>query len=151
MTLRLIRRVPVMVVAAGVMLATGTGMATAQARTTAYSSHTGLAAAGWPYGCTPSPSICFYTGDSWTGTIYPLTPSVYAGTWLSFRELGMPVNPGSVVDNSGSCVDEWSNTLNNSARQDSDDSWPSLDHSYGYFYIQYGNKKCTGPVPPNPP
>lgn len=143
--------------AAAALLTSGGIAASAQAATGSPHSNmatrpiTGRPSADLDFTC-PSRTVCLFPNDNYTGN-YPgwggpaeLATDVWNGQWYSFAQADASnPNPGSLNDNSNSVIWVYAKDLNlalclTPGRY-------SLDHTYGYFFIQFGVTSCNA----NPP
>jgi hypothetical protein len=157
-----ISRMAVMLAAAGTILSLSAATATAQAQTVTHSRHhVGAAPAVArpssvrPYFTCPSATVCVFPnndltgnyGSPWNGPA-ELTTVLYSGQWDSFSSISITPNPGSLNDNSGSCVWVLDKEAGVKSYVEPGDTGV-LAHSYGYIFIQYGVNPCNPNDPPS--
>jgi hypothetical protein len=88
-------------------------------------------------------------GDPWDGPA-ELATDKYNGQWRSFASVHVTPNPGSVNNNSGSCL--WVRDMQNNLTAPIEPGGGGiLDHFYGYFFIQFGVHPCPATPPPGAP
>lgn len=103
----------------------------------------------------PSATVCLFPGDNYDGN-YPywggpaeLPTSEYRGKWTSFSDTTVEAsnpNPGSIHINANSVMwvyDEATGMVPVCYAMGKH----VLDHSYGWFYIQYGYTACPSQWP----
>jgi len=102
----------------------------------------------------PRPSVCLFPHNDFTGK-YPawggpavLATDVWNGQWYSFSQAGASnPNPGSLNDNSNSVM--WVYAKNINVGICLTPGRYTLEHTYGYFYIEFGVTACPA-SPPKP-
>jgi hypothetical protein len=102
----------------------------------------------------PSATVCLFPNNDFTGS-YPdwggpaeLATDVWNGEWYSFAQAGASdPNPGSLNDNSNSVMWVYAKDIN--AGICLTPGRYILEHTYGYFFIEFGVTTCPA-NPPNP-
>jgi hypothetical protein len=104
----------------------------------------------------PRPSVCLFPNNDFTGN-YPawdgpavLATDVWNGQWYSFAQADASnPNPGSLNDNSNSVM--WVYAKNINVGFCLTPGRYTLQHTYGYFFIEFGITTCpSNDRPPKP-
>lgn len=105
----------------------------------------------------PARTVCVFPNDDYTGNYAAwhnmpaqLATDLYNGIWTRFSDVDIKPNPGSLHDNSNSCV--WVlDEQENDAQPIEPNTEFVADHNFGWFFIQFGVSTCGSVAPPNPP
>lgn len=150
----------VLVAAAALFASVGTAASSQAATNTSHGtmamrSVTALPSVQPDFTC-PGRTVCLFPNNDFTGN-YPgwggpaeLATDVWNGQWYSFSQASASnPNPGSLNDNSNSVMWIYAKDLNQAVCLT-----PGryvLQHTYGYFFIQFGVTTCAanppGPLP----
>lgn len=96
-----------------------------------------------------SRTLCLYQNEDGTGASISCATNVCRGAWYSTTVGG--VHAGSAYDNSGSIF--WTADV----QADTEVCWnnppgtAALDHSYGYYWVEYGIGSCSNAYTPPMP
>jgi Peptidase inhibitor family I36 len=95
----------------------------------------------------PSATVCFYLNDDYTGDSISCATDVCRGAWDSTHVDGQ--GAGSVDNNSNSIffLDDKADGLEYCELP----GRYSLNHRFGYYYVEYGVSSCNGALVPPPP